>query len=94
MTVFSVRAVRRQPFIQIPLDHLAVYKPFTRRAARVRRLRKLNKLLPRSARLNADRADRRPTIPLHHLSSVYKLEAFKEIAADIVSALRSQNPRG
>ena len=91
VTVFSVRAFRRRPSAQIPLDYLAAYKPFTRRSARAATLRKLNQLLPRSARFDAARADRRPTIPLHHLSRAESLGAFKEIALGIVTELRSRN---
>ncbi|MCY3832979.1 MAG: toll/interleukin-1 receptor domain-containing protein [Chloroflexi bacterium] len=93
VTVFSVRAFRRRTAVQIPLDHLAVYKPFTRRTAREASLRKLNKLLPKSARFDADRADRRPTIPLHYLADAKSRETFKRIALSIIAELRSRNPQ-
>ncbi|MDE2854128.1 MAG: toll/interleukin-1 receptor domain-containing protein [Chloroflexota bacterium] len=89
VTVFSLRAYRRQPSAQIPLDTLAACKPFKGKRARKSILRALNQLLPRAQRFKADKADRRPTLALHHLSSAEKLEAFKAIVLDIISELRA-----
>lgn len=93
VTVFSVRAYRRRPAVQIPLDQLAAYKPFTRRSVREATLRKLNKLQPKTARFDADRADRRPTIPLRYLGSAKNLESFRRITLRIIAELRSRNPQ-
>ena len=89
VTILSIWAYRRKPSAQIPLDLLARRKPFKRRRARADILRQLNLLLPKSRRFKADMADRRLTIPLHHLSSADKLEAFKEIALELIRDLRA-----
>ncbi len=89
VTVFSVRAYRRRPSAQVPLDRLAACKPFKAKRARKSVLRALNRLLPPAQRFKADKADRRPTLALHHLSSAEKLENFKEILLGIISELRA-----
>jgi hypothetical protein len=89
VTIFSVWAYRRTPSAQIPLDHLARRRPFDRRQRRREILRRLNLLLPAPQRFKADRADRRPTLPLQHLSSADKLEAFKGIIFDLIQDLRA-----
>lgn len=89
VTIFSVWAYRRRPSAQIPLDYLAAHKPFVRRRARADTLRQLNLLLPKAQRFKADKADRRPTLSLHHLSSADKLEAFKGIVLDLIRQLRA-----
>ena len=88
-TVLSTRAYRRKPSAQIPLDLLAAHKPFRRRRRRAAVLRAVNRLLPAANRLKADKADRRPTIPLQLLSSAESLEAFKHIVAEMISELRA-----
>ena len=88
-TVFSVRAYRRRPSVQLPLDYLAGHKPYDRKMVRAKLLRKLNQLLPKAERFAASKADRRPTFALHHLSSAEKLEAFKLIVLDMMSDLRA-----
>lgn len=89
VTVFSVYAYRRRPSAQIPLDRLAAHKPFNRRNARAAILRELNRLLPKKQRLKADKANRRPTLTLVHLSSADKLDAFKSIVLEIIGELRA-----
>lgn len=88
-TVFSVYAYRRHPSAQIPLDRLAAHKPFDRRRVRAATLRDLNRLLPKKQRFKADKANRRPTLALVHLSSADKLEAFKRIVLEIIGELRA-----
>lgn len=87
-SIFSVRAYRRTPSAQIPLDLLASHSPFSRRSERRSILRQLNKLLPRESRFNAASRDRRPTFPLRHLSDAEKLEGFKLIVLSIAEDLR------
>ena len=89
VTVFSVYAYRRRPSAQIPLDRLAAHKPFKRRKARAAILRDLNRLLPKQQRFKADKANRRPTLALVHLSSADRLEAFKSIVLEIIGELRA-----
>lgn len=93
VTVFSVYAYRRRPSAQIPLDRLAAYKPFKRRKARAAILRDLNRILPKQQRFKADKANRRPTLALVHLTSADKLEAFKSIVLEIISELRAADSR-
>ncbi len=89
VTVFSVWAYRRRPSAQIPLDLLASHKPYDRRKVRAATLRALNRLLPKQQRFKADKADRRPTLALVHLSNADKLEAFKSTVLDIIGELRA-----
>lgn len=89
VTVFSVYAYRRHPSAQIPLDRLAAHKPFSRRKVRAAILRDLNRIPPKNLRFNADKANRRPTLPLVRLSSADKLEAFKSIVLNIVRQLHA-----
>ncbi|MCY3780735.1 MAG: toll/interleukin-1 receptor domain-containing protein [Chloroflexi bacterium] len=88
VTALSVWAYRRKPSAQIPLDYLSAQAPFVKRAERRRILTKLNRILPRRARISADKVDRRPTFPLQHLSDAQRLEDFKELISEIASALR------
>ena len=93
-TVFSVWAYRRKPAAQIPLDRLAARRPFDRRQVRAASLRQLNRLLPKAQRFKAEKANGRPTIALHLLSSAETLEAFKDIVEEIMRELRAaEEPR-
>ncbi len=89
VTVFSVWAYRRNPSVQIPLDYLSGQAPFSRRVERRKVLSKLNRMLPRNARIAADRVDRRPTFSLPHLSEARRLEDFKGLIREIAAALRT-----
>ena len=89
VTVFSVYAYRRRPSALFPLDRLAAHKPFNRRKARAAILRDLNRLLPKRQRFKAEKANRRPTLALVHLSSADKLEAFKRIIQEMTDELRA-----
>ena len=89
VTAFSVWAYRRRPSAQIPLDLLGAHKPFDRKRVRAATLRRLNRLLPKKQRFKADKANRRPTIALHHLSNADKLETFKRIVQEMMRELRA-----
>ena len=89
VTVFSVWAYRRQPAAQIPLDRLAAFKPFDRRKVRAAALRRLNQVQPKAQRFKADKANGRPSVALHRLSSAEKLESFKRVVQDIIRELRA-----
>ncbi len=89
VTVFTVWAYRRNPSAQIPLDYLAARAPFARRAERRKIVTRLNRLLPRSARISRDKADGRPTFSLHYLSDAQRLEAFKQVISEMAGALRA-----
>ncbi len=88
VTVFSIWAFARTPSAQIRLDLLSTRAPFTRRAVRRELLRNLNQVLPKQARFATDKADRRPTFPLHLLRDAERLEQFKRIALGIMKSLR------
>ena len=95
VTVLSVWAYRRNPSAQVPLDYLSGQAPFSRRARRQKILRKLNRILPGDARIEADKVDRRPTFSLHHLSDAQRLEAFKDLIVEIMDDMRAEAaPRG
>ena len=88
-TVFSIWAYPQTPSTQIPLDYLSDFKPYTRASARVALLKKLNQLLPDEIQFDEGKVNRRPTIPLHYLSTAEKLEGFKQIVGEIIVQLRS-----
>ena len=95
VTILSVWAYRRNPSAQIPLDYLAGHAPYSRRTERRKLLTKLNRILPREARIKADKLDRRPTFSLRCLSDAQRLESFKALMLEVMDALRDQaNPRG
>lgn len=94
VTVFSIWAFMQTPSAQMRLDLLSTRAAFSKRAARRALLRTLNQILPRSARLAADKADRRPTFALHHLGDAQKLEAFKQLAFEIMDRLREPGQAG
>lgn len=88
VTVFSLLAYLRHPSVQIPFDYLRKYPPFTDRDERLRVLKQLETLLPPEEGFDADRADRRPTIPLSYLlGSADRLETFKETVLTILRRL-------
>lgn len=91
VSVLSVWAYRRNPSAQLPLDYLAGRAPFSRRVDRRKLLTRLNKILPREARIAATKVDRRPTFSLQHLSDAQRLEAFKGLLDEIVIALRAES---
>lgn len=90
VTVFSIWAYPRTPSTQIPLDRLANFPPYNQLAVRIATLGQLNQLLPDGNPFDTSRADRRPTMPLHYLSSAEKLEGFKQIIVEIINNLRTE----
>ena len=88
-TVLSVRAYRRNPSAQIPLDVLARHAPFHRKSARANTVRALNRLLPKAERHPKAKAEGRPAIALRWLSSAETLEAFKQIVEALIQQLRA-----
>ena len=90
VTVLSVWAYRQTPSAQIPLDYLAGLLPYSRRTERRKILTRLNRTLPRAARIKTDKVDRRPTFSLQHLSDAQRLEDFKQIVNEIAERLRAE----
>ena len=90
VTVFSIWAYPKTPSMQIPLDYIGAYPPYTRIALRKATLKKLNKLMPDGKQFDDDKVDRRPTMPLHYLSKTAKLEDFKHIIVEIINRLRAE----
>jgi hypothetical protein len=88
VTIFSIWAYPKTPSLQIPLDYLSDYPPYTRLALRKATLKKLSKLMPTDEKFSNDRVDRRPTMPLHYLETADKLEDFKQITVEIINRLR------
>ena len=90
VTVFSIWAYPKTPSMQIPLDYIAAYPPYTRLALRKATLKKLNKLMPDGKKFDEDKVDRRPTMPLQYLSATAQLEDFKQIIVEIINRLRAE----
>ncbi len=90
LTVFSIWAYPKNPSLQLPLDYLAAHEPFHSRQVRRRALHQLNDILPKGMRFKMHSADRRPTFPLHVLSSADKLEALKRLVREIIDGLRAK----
>jgi hypothetical protein len=67
---FSVRAYRRQPAIEIPLQFWMNFPPYDQRSERLAVLDVVNSLLPERKRFAPDRADLRPNIPLGGVLSI------------------------
>ncbi|MGJ3238813.1 MAG: toll/interleukin-1 receptor domain-containing protein [Anaerolineae bacterium] len=89
VTVFSVLAYLHHPAVQVPLDYLRKYPPFTDDARRLTILRQLETLLPEGEHFEEERMDRRPTVPLVQLAqdSAQRL-SFQQIIARIADDLR------
>ena len=64
LTLFSVIGYLRTPSLQVPLDYWSRHKPYDVSSRRVAFVDRLNQLLPPEDNFEADRADRRPTLPL------------------------------
>ncbi len=91
-TVFSIRAHKRQPTVEVPLGRLAEFAPFDQRAERLRVLNALNRLLPDSDKLGDERADKLPNLPLAKtLGTDAALDAFKRILQGIIDDLRKHD---
>lgn len=91
-TVFSVRASRRQPTVEVPLSRLAEFAPFDKPDQRRRVLTALNRLMPDGEQLEPDRADKLPNLPLARaLGSAAGLDEFKRMIGDLIRDLRANN---
>ena len=90
-TIFSVWAYPKTPALQLSLRSVAAHAPFRRRRARRVIVKRLNRVLPPKVRLKAAKVDGKPTIPLHLLDSAERLEAVKQVIADIMTDLRESD---
>jgi hypothetical protein len=88
VTVFSVRARRRQPSVEVPLQYWANFPPFDDATARATVLNALNHLMPERERFAADRADLRPNLPLARaLDTNARLSAFEDVMRSVIERL-------
>lgn len=89
VTVVSLLAYLRHPGLQVPLDYLAKYPPYTAEAERAALLRRLNALLPSAAQVSDARATRRPTYPLVEFADPVALLGLQQIMAEVMMRLRA-----
>ncbi len=89
VTVFSVRAYAKQPAVEVSLQFLMNFPPYDDRDQRMQVLDRLNQFV--AAPFAADRADRRPNIPLTALSDAAARQRFIDLIGEIVKTLRA-NP--
>ena len=89
VTVFSIWAYPQTPSTQIPFDYLKTHAPYDEQIKRLAVLKQLNQLMPDGVQFAKDRADRRPTIPLHYLSTAEQLEGYKQIILELIKNLKS-----
>ncbi|MCC6613933.1 MAG: toll/interleukin-1 receptor domain-containing protein [Anaerolineae bacterium] len=88
VVVFSVRAYRRQPAVEIPLQYWMSFPPYDEQKEREAVLKALNALLPDGEAFELDRADRRPNLPLvRALSTDKNLKAFERIMREVIARL-------
>ena len=87
VTVFSVRAYAKQPAVEVSLQYLMNFPPYDDRQKRLNVLTSLNQFV--TPPFADDRADRRPNIPLTALAEEPALQAFIDLIAGIVAALRA-----
>jgi hypothetical protein len=86
--ICSVWAYARRPAVQVQFQYLREHPPYDDYQMRLSTLRSLDRLL--DAPLLADKADRRPTIPLlPHLASDGQRDLFQQIVDEIIENLRS-----
>lgn len=90
VTVFSIWAYPKTPSTQIPLDYLGNFPPYTQLALRLATLKQLNRIMPDKMQFDESKVDRRPTMPLHYLSTAEKLEDYKHIIVEIINRLRTE----
>jgi hypothetical protein len=90
VTVFSVRAYRRQPSVEVPLQYWMNFPPYDEKAARRDVLDKLNTLMPEREQFTPDRADLRPNLPLARaLSSNDQLATFERVLGEVIRRLEA-----
>lgn len=89
VTLFSVRAYRKQPAIEIPLQFWMNFAPYDERSEREAVLKAINRLLPERERFALDRADLRPNVPLGRvLGKDGALEAVTAQLKEVVQRLK------
>jgi len=87
LIVCSVWAYARRPAVQVQFQYLRDHPPYDDDRLRLSTLRSLDRLL--DAPLLADKAERRPTIPLlPHLASDGQRDLFRQIIEEIIDNLR------
>ncbi len=87
LIVCSVWAYARRPAVQVQFQYLRDHAPYDDDRLRLSTLRSLDRLL--DAPLLADKAERRPTIPLlPHLASDGQRDLFQQIIEEIIDNLR------
>ena len=86
VTVFAVRAYAKQPAVEVSLQYLMNFPPYDDRQKRLSVLTSLNQFVAQP--FADDRADRRPNIPLTAFAEEPALQAFIDLIAGIVAALR------
>ena len=90
LNLFSIRAYPKTPSLQLDFKRLAAYPQYKSKRSRRALLKRVNRLLPKHARLPASAIDRRPTFPLLHLHSAAERQAFKAIALEISDSLKQK----
>lgn len=90
LNLFSIRAYPKTPSLQLHFKRLAAYPQYKSKRSRRALLKRVNRLLPKHARLPASAIDRRPTFPLLHLHSAAERQAFKAIALEISDSLKQK----
>lgn len=90
VVVFSVRAYRRQPAVEVPLQYWMSFPPYERAGARKAVLDALNELMPEREHFAANRADLRPNLPLvRTLGRDDHLDQFRRVMSDVITRLNS-----
>ncbi|MCC6804669.1 MAG: toll/interleukin-1 receptor domain-containing protein [Anaerolineae bacterium] len=89
VTIYSVRAYRKQPAVEVPLQFLMNFPPYDKLDARLRLLAALDQFVMQP--FEDDRADRRPNIPLISLEEASALQAFTDLVGGIVDSLRASS---
>lgn len=87
---FSVRAFRRQPAAEVPLQYLSAFPPYEVRDERLAVIESLRAIAPDDAALTPDRADGRPSLALAGvLSDDGARKQFLTLAGEIARRLRA-----
>ena len=87
VTVFSVWAYKRKPKLQLQFSYLSDHPPYDDGDMRRSTLRSLNALL--DVPLDAESADRRPTVPLAAFNAAGTLGRLKHLLEEVMDNLRS-----
>jgi hypothetical protein len=85
-----VRAYRRQPAVEVPLQFWMNFPPYEQAKARKGILSALNRLMPKGEQFAVDRADLRPNLPLvRALAAADHAEQFQQIMGNIITRLHN-----